>query len=406
MSFMGAGLEVFGPGFLQEYDVAKNRQKSEMAYDQVLSEICSGRYRVGDALLPLRELSQRLGLTPFALRAALTQLESEGFIERRHGSGNYVKDLRPSTSIDQAVALCMDMRGHVFDELSRKLISGMQAMRRPVLPVDLSLESCSSMLLSTIRANPRMIVLQGNVSLPKDVVNQTPEGIAVVMLFNQISKLKRRVDWRVEIDHHRGAQIAAEALWCQGHRRVLVIGPSNAVATTLPDAWCPSVAWPGPAFIQHWQNLGGQIHRLPCEWNASRKGHLAIEYEAFRKALRDGKHQATAVFASRDVDVFDLQSILAERDATALKNLGWFGYGDTPWRQFSPAPMGSINWRLDAMTQCVCRLSSLPRHELDGGKDMVDPMLATMPHLNRFSFETEWAADAMSTVNDRDSLSK
>lgn len=370
------------------------RPKTEVAYESLLNELCSGRYTEGDALLPLRELGRQLALTPFALRKALAELEEKGFIERRHGSGNYVKDLRPATSIGQSIALCMDLRGHIFDELSRKLIFRLQASRLPVLPVDVSLSSCDGMLLSTIRAKPKLIVLQGNVSLPPDVINQTPAEVAVVVLFNQITRLTRKIDWRVEIDHTRGGQIAAEALWREGHRNVIVVDSFKAVVIKPGQAdWRPA-AWPGPAFMEHWQNLGGRVDRLSCDWNAKRRGHLAIDIDAFKRTLKTGKKPATAVFASRDVDLFDLQSLLADNDSALLNELAWFGYGDTPWRLISPAHIGSINWRLDAIADCVCRLTSMPRRELDGGVDKVVPMLAQRPEDSLFSAESDWMADA------------
>lgn len=54
-------------------------------------EISSGRWMAGDRLPIEAELAANLGVAIGTLRKALAKLESEGLIERRQGSGTYVK---------------------------------------------------------------------------------------------------------------------------------------------------------------------------------------------------------------------------------------------------------------------------------------------------------------------------
>jgi len=54
-------------------------------------EISSGRWMPGDRLPIEAELAANLGVAIGTLRKALAKLESEGLIERRQGSGTYVK---------------------------------------------------------------------------------------------------------------------------------------------------------------------------------------------------------------------------------------------------------------------------------------------------------------------------
>lgn len=51
--------------------------------------------RPGDRLPPLRELARRLGVHVNTLRAAYTQLESEGLLQTRHGVGTTVAEVEP-----------------------------------------------------------------------------------------------------------------------------------------------------------------------------------------------------------------------------------------------------------------------------------------------------------------------
>jgi GntR family transcriptional regulator len=53
-------------------------------------EILSRRLNNGDQLPPIRELAKTLKLNPNTVAKAYYTLESEGFIESRRGSGNWV----------------------------------------------------------------------------------------------------------------------------------------------------------------------------------------------------------------------------------------------------------------------------------------------------------------------------
>ncbi len=57
----------------------------------VIREIAAGRYLDGDKLPPEREMAASLGTSVGTLRKALAELTARGFLERRHGSGNYVR---------------------------------------------------------------------------------------------------------------------------------------------------------------------------------------------------------------------------------------------------------------------------------------------------------------------------
>ena len=56
----------------------------------VRREIAKGTYRQHDRLPPSRQLAERYGVARNTLRDALAQLETEGLIETRAGSGSYV----------------------------------------------------------------------------------------------------------------------------------------------------------------------------------------------------------------------------------------------------------------------------------------------------------------------------
>jgi len=76
---------------------------------QVVLAIVSGDLRPGDRLPSTRELARRFALHPNTVSAGYRQLEREGWTERRHGSGVYVRAQSgsaktPEQQIDEHIA--------------------------------------------------------------------------------------------------------------------------------------------------------------------------------------------------------------------------------------------------------------------------------------------------------------
>jgi len=65
----------------------------------LVREIDAGRLMDGERLPPERELAARLGTAVGTLRKALAYLAEKGLVERRHGSGNYVRAPRERDTV-------------------------------------------------------------------------------------------------------------------------------------------------------------------------------------------------------------------------------------------------------------------------------------------------------------------
>ena len=59
--------------------------------EMLIREIAAGRLADGERLAPERELAASLGTSVGTLRKALADLADKGLLERRHGSGNYIR---------------------------------------------------------------------------------------------------------------------------------------------------------------------------------------------------------------------------------------------------------------------------------------------------------------------------
>ncbi|ETX15366.1 GntR family transcriptional regulator [Roseivivax halodurans JCM 10272] len=70
-------------------------QLSEM----LIREIKAGRYSEGERLPPEREMAASLGTSVGTLRKALADLTAKGMLERRQGSGNYIRARSDARSV-------------------------------------------------------------------------------------------------------------------------------------------------------------------------------------------------------------------------------------------------------------------------------------------------------------------
>ncbi|MCP8969363.1 FadR/GntR family transcriptional regulator [Ectobacillus ponti] len=71
-------------------------------YNQILSEIQSGTFQIGDKLPAERELCEQFGVSRAPIRQALSALELNGIIYSRQGEGIYVKSNRVAVNDPQA----------------------------------------------------------------------------------------------------------------------------------------------------------------------------------------------------------------------------------------------------------------------------------------------------------------
>jgi DNA-binding GntR family transcriptional regulator len=71
-------------------------------YNQILSQIQSGAFQIGDKLPAERELCEQFGVSRAPIRQALSALELNGIIYSRQGEGVYVKSNQLASDQSQA----------------------------------------------------------------------------------------------------------------------------------------------------------------------------------------------------------------------------------------------------------------------------------------------------------------
>ena len=95
--------------------VAPRRLPSEEVKASIRQRIAEGGWQAGMRLPSERELVQQFGCARMTVHHALRELEDEGLIERRQGSGSYVAQLHPISNVLQVRDIHEEIaeRGHV-----------------------------------------------------------------------------------------------------------------------------------------------------------------------------------------------------------------------------------------------------------------------------------------------------
>ena len=81
-------------------------------YQQIVSQVkylvASGRMKPGDEVEPIRRLAQRLVVNPNTVARAYLELERDGVVTKRHGTGTFIAERPPTVSQRQKQKILND----------------------------------------------------------------------------------------------------------------------------------------------------------------------------------------------------------------------------------------------------------------------------------------------------------
>ena len=92
-------------------------------YEQIASRIRTavavGEFAPGESLPSVRGLSRQLRVNPATVVQAYRDLEQAGFVEKRHGSGTFVKDVSAEHRSEQVGQQARDLVKRMVSEAGR-----------------------------------------------------------------------------------------------------------------------------------------------------------------------------------------------------------------------------------------------------------------------------------------------
>jgi GntR family transcriptional regulator len=99
-------------------------------YEQIAARIrvavAAGEYAAGAALPSVRQLSAQLRVNPATVVQAYRDLEREGFVEMRHGSGTFVRELGAMQLEEERSKQARELVRRVIAEAARLGITAAQ----------------------------------------------------------------------------------------------------------------------------------------------------------------------------------------------------------------------------------------------------------------------------------------
>ena len=329
----------------------------DQVFEVLHDEIVSGILPPGLKMPSIRALSQRFQISVFPIRQAVERLEELGYVVRRHGSGTYVQERPVELKMSDSAVLCMEATGHLHGDLTHLLLDRLHDLGLFASVMDTSHSDAGELLARALYSDARFLITHAGGGFPFPALK--PGALAgkhlIAVVSWESSSLLDRVH-RIPVDHVAGSRQVADHLWSAGHRHVLVCGPNNMIARAAEwdgDGECPpELHVQGAGFAPAWTKHGGRLTPFVCQHEA--EGPACDEARLL--ALLEQPDPPTAVFGLRDVDAWDLKTVLHARRPESLDHLAFIGNGDTPWSQAAHPPFSTLNWNLEQVAALTGRL--------------------------------------------------
>jgi GntR family transcriptional regulator of arabinose operon len=221
------------------------RPKHRRVHDALTHDIESGRLKRGDRLPSEAELVRTFGVSRITVGRAVRDLQQAGVVERRAGSGSYVKTAPPADGLSFGLLIPDLGETEIFEPICQGMMTSPLASRHALLwgsaiRTGASKEERAWQLCRQYidRKVSGVFFAPLELTIRKDDVNERivraldEAGIPVVLLDRPALPYPQRGHHDlVGIDNRRAAYLVTEHLLGLGSRRVAFVGLPNAAAT-------------------------------------------------------------------------------------------------------------------------------------------------------------------------------
>jgi GntR family transcriptional regulator of arabinose operon len=223
----------------------ENPPKYQRVFDALHREIQSGRRKAGDRLPSEAELERMFGASRITVGRAVRDLQLAGLVERRAGSGSYVKPRGLSDALSFGLLIPDLGDTEIFEPICQGMMASPLARQHALLWGSLtnaaaSKEERAGQLCRQYieRRVSGVFFAPLELSAGKDAVNRQiahdldAAGIPLVLLDRTVVPYPRRgTHDLVGIDNRRAGYRMTEHLLQLGARRIAFVAVSNAAAT-------------------------------------------------------------------------------------------------------------------------------------------------------------------------------
>lgn len=218
-------------------EVSENRQfKYRQVYDALLELVTDGRLDVGDRLPSEMDLVEQFGVSRPTVTRALNELQEEGYLVRRTGSGSYIARVEPVVRTNRLFGLLIPGlgKGEIFEPICTRIAARAEENDFSLLwsGSHIRTEEAAATLVDVARRyienDVAGVFLEPLELSPSfDTINRRlvemlrKAGIPIVLIDSDYLPFPQRSELDlVGIDNFRGGYMAAEHILRRGVKRV------------------------------------------------------------------------------------------------------------------------------------------------------------------------------------------
>ena len=307
--------------------------KYNLIYETLCKEFSPNRFRIGERVPSEREMAQRLQVNVRTVRRAFRDLTLGGIVEKKVGSGTYLKNFPDSCWEQKPVNVVM----------SRSYDPEIRSMIEQLLPA-VAAEKGHAFRLVTASESELDKILRSYIRLDQGAILAlfSLDGAEAVLerpdLFVMLSSqsFKKGVPC-VQCDDTCGISLLMEHLHGLGHRRIAFLGSD-------------SKAGDGLAGLQAevWKKLMGKDFDpdLKIGLDAKPENYIRASYLEVREQLR--KTSFSAILCTTDTLMYGAMAALRAASMRIPEDVSVVSIGNTPLAEFACPPVTSCDPCLDA----------------------------------------------------------
>lgn len=264
----------------------------------LVQRITEGRMKPGERITSERSLAKSFGISRLTVSRAISELENDGILVRRRGSGTYVADWRSVGSrvkTGRIAVVLPNLTDRPSAEMVRGVTAAFQGTGFQTIPADSSNNTEQEReLITSIRKDP----VDGLIIMPVDNMlnislfhEMTYSGPPFVFVNRFLAGVEAD---HVVTDHHHGAFQATSWLIERGHKRIAYLTIFNSRSTVVVQRLQGYLDALTHAGIPH-------DPELLCP--PSVYEHRTLSYKHALAYVRGLQEPATGVFAMNDTVV-------------------------------------------------------------------------------------------------------
>lgn len=356
-----------------------SRTQREQVYERLYGHILSPDCSIGQRLAPVRVLAEQFGTSPSTVLHALRDLERDGYVDRRHGSGVYVASQSRPVTMQDMVTLCIEAGSEVWSDLGWALMTRLTGLGKVPLIIDSATSGQKpkkELLRRILLSRTGLLAVHSYRYFPHEVFrNPIFQHKTVVGLAEWVESVELPHLYRVLTDYRAGAEMMAEHLWSRGHRRVLLIESGSMFQDMLTNRYLRGIS-AGPAFVEQWQARGGQWDHVESIIQVEDQ-RPKLTCDNGWLAMLDRPDAPTAVFGLMDCFTRAALDLVAQHRPHLVNKIEFVGYYDTRWSHTASPALTAVNLNVEEIADQAAALIAA----LTSGQEPPERTIRVRPRL-------------------------